>query len=399
LRRRRGSRRRGITGKCSNIFDGLAVSRICVYIVFMKSFVLAISLSGLFFTVQAQDRSMPGYIVRVSGDTLHGFLKVQGTDESAKQISFKASADDKDFQVYTPDEVRAFQYDGGYLFRAITYSDPRPAVRGTTDPRAGVNSDKSGTVTRTCFAKLLVAGELDLYSFTEQSWLYFLVRKESTYYLLYDDDLQAAPYSQGNFRSELNFLASGCPAMSNEVGSASYTEGGLRAFFQQLDGCLNPNQPVQSYHYGVKAHSGFLAYIGGMSYAGRSQFTMEARYRLFWPQLDPNLTFNVGARFVDLKKLQHGLLTDFQLSSIPVTIQYDLDIAKGRIHPFAYAGLSLVSANVTPNNPDVAIGDAKGFVLGAGIEVKVYRCLWVRAEWREEYVSQIPTVGAAVILP
>jgi hypothetical protein len=377
-----------------------------------KTFVLAFGLWLTFHFAQAQDRSMPGYIVRVSGDTLHGFLKVQGTDESAKQISFKASADDKDFQVYTPDEVKAFQYDGGYLFRAITYPDPRPAGRGAPGTGAGVTSDRAGTgavtggtsdragtVTRTCFGKLLVAGELDLYTFTEQSWQYFLVRKESTYYLLYDDDLQAAPYSQGNFRSELNFLASGCPAMSNAVGSASYTEGGLRAFFQQLDGCLNPNQPVQSYHYGVKAHSGFLAYIGGMSYTGRSQFTMEARYRLFWPQLDPNLTFNVGVRFVDLKKLKLGLLTDYQLFSIPVTIQYDLDMAKGRIHPFAYAGLSLVSANVTPNNPDVANVGAKGFVLGAGIEVKVYRCLWVRAEWREEYVAQIPTVGAAVILP
>jgi hypothetical protein len=53
------------------------------------------------------------------------------------------------------------------------------------------------------------------------------------------------PYSQGNFRSELNFLASGCAAMSKEVESASYTEGGLRAFFQQLDACLNQSASAE----------------------------------------------------------------------------------------------------------------------------------------------------------
>jgi hypothetical protein len=356
----------------------------------MKPFVLFIGLGLAFFTLHAQDRSLPGYIVRVSGDTLRGFLKVQGSDESAKQISFKASADDKNYQVYNPDQVKAFQYNDGYLFRAITYADMRAG--GKVDARATA-------VTRICYGKLLVAGEYDLYSFTEQSWLYFLVRKDSTFYLVYDDDLQAAPYSQGNFRSELNFLASGCAVMSKEVESASYTEGGVRAFFQQLDACLRPNQPVQSYHYGVKGHAGFLAYVGGISYGAQSQFTMEARWRWFWPQLDPNLSLNAGVRYVNLNKPFSGIQTDFKLFSIPVTIQYDLDILNGRVHPFAYAGLSLVAANVTPRSDLIAYGRANGFVIGGGVAVKVYSCLWVRAELRTEYEAQIPTVGAAVILP
>src|ERR1700735_3757315 len=116
-------------------------------------FVLAISLSLLSISAQAQDHSLPGYIVRVSGDTIHGFLKEQGTDESARRISFKGSASENDYQVYTPDQVKSFQYDNGNLFRAITYPDTRK---------------EEGTVTRSCYGKLLVAGEFDLYSFTEE---------------------------------------------------------------------------------------------------------------------------------------------------------------------------------------------------------------------------------------
>jgi hypothetical protein len=353
-----------------------------------KSVLLAVGLSVIFFIPRAQDHPVPGYIVRVSGDTVRGFLKMQGSDESAKQISFKASAGDKDYEVYTPAQVKAFRYNNGYLFRTVVFADTRTGAGG-----------KAAAVTRICFGKLLVAGEYDLYSYTEQSWLYFLVRKDSTFYLLYDDDLQAAPYSHGNFRSELNFLASGCAAMSKEVESASYTEGGLRSFFQQLDGCLNPNQLVQSYHFGVKGHSGFLAYVGGMSYGASSQFTMEARWRWFWPQLDPNLSLNAGVRYVHMNRPFSGIQTDFELFSIPVTVQYDLDLLNGRVHPFAYAGFSLVAANISPQSDLIAYGRANGFVIGGGIAVKVYSCLWVRAELRTEYEAQIPTVGVAVILP
>src|SRR5579863_10335681 len=135
------------------------------------TFVLAISLFLSFSTTQAQDSFEPGYIVRVAGDTVHGFLKEQGSDEMAERISFKASATNKKYKVFTPSDVKAFRYDGGYQFRAVCYSDTR----------------KDQPVTRTCFAKLLVTGEYDLYSFTEDYVLFFLVRKDNNFYLLFDD--------------------------------------------------------------------------------------------------------------------------------------------------------------------------------------------------------------------
>lgn len=368
----------------------------------MKPLVLSLCLTGLLFSLQAQDRTLPGYIVKNTGDTVRGLLKEQGSDESAKQISFKASDADKDYQIYTPDQVNSFQYDGGNFFRAIRYPDPRGAGGGSA---AGAGSATvAGSVTRTCFGKLLVTGEDDLYCFTESGGLYFLVRKDNSFILIYDDDVQAGSLGKSNFRSELNFLASGCAAMTREVQEIGYSISGMMAFFQRLDTCLNSQKPVQTYYRAPKGISGFYAYMGGISYGSRSQFTVEAGYRRIWPQVDPNFSLNLGLRFANLVKQVKDNFGNFhqatyQLFSLPVTMQYDLNLFSGNVKVFAFAGLSLSSANTIA---DTALDDnskAKGFVLGAGMAVRVYHRLWVKTEWREEYMAQYPTVGAAIILP
>jgi hypothetical protein len=39
------------------------------------------------------------------------------------------------------------------------------------------------------------------------------------------------------------------------------------------------------------------------------------------------------------------------------------------------------------------------FVAGAGVEIRIVHWLWARAEWRNEFVAQLPTVGLALTLP
>src|SRR5580700_7049587 len=90
-----------------------------------NTIVLTIALCCLFISLDAQVRDLPGYIVRNSGDTVHGFLKEQSSDESARRISYKSAASDNDYQIFAPSEVKAFQYDGGDLYRSITFSDTR----------------------------------------------------------------------------------------------------------------------------------------------------------------------------------------------------------------------------------------------------------------------------------
>jgi hypothetical protein len=359
------------------------------------TFVAAVGLCLLFFSAHAQDHGLPGYIVRVSGDTVRGFLREQGTDESAKRISFKTAAADNDYQVFLPSQVKAYQYDGGNLFRALTYSDTR-----MEEP-----------ANKTCYAKLLVSGEFDLYYFTEQDVIFFLVRKDSTYYLIYDDDLHALPAVAGNFRNELNFFAVSCEAAKRELVRIDYTVGSVMGFFQKLDACVNPGKSVTSYYHKAKGKVGLFAYAGGIPLGQQSQFTAEFALRMVWPELNPNISFNLGVRYASVVTRvtdpNYTIVTiyhaeTYQIKSLPLTVQYN--IAHGVVQPFVLAGFSLLTLNLVtdlPINTDAAYYHKIGVapLVGGGVDVRLVHWLRARAEWRYEYMSQYPTVGAVVVLP
>ena len=362
-----------------------------------NTFVLAVGLFGLFINVHAQSRALPGYIVRNSGDTVHGFLKEQGSDESAKHISFKASSTDNDYQEYTPNEVQGFQYDGGNRFRSITYPDTR----------------KDEPVTRTCYGKLLVTGEFDLYSFTEDGVLYFLVKRDTSFYMIYDDDLRSLPYVKGNFRNELNFFATSCDAAEKGIEKADYSVEAMIEFFQKLDACVNPNKAVTSYYHKAKSIVSLYVYAAGIPLGPQSQATGEIRVQFVWPELDPRASFNLGLRYVQIntkvRDPNYNVATlydykNYQIQSIPLTVQYSF--TRGVVQPFVLAGLSLAKINEVTNNPallDYIAGVYKSygvtFLVGGGVEARVAHVLWVRAEWRWEYMVEFPTIGLVLRIP
>ncbi|HEV3327504.1 MAG TPA: hypothetical protein VG052_17935 [Puia sp.] len=358
-----------------------------------NTFVLAFGLFLLFVSAHAQSPSLPGYIVRNPGDTLRGLLQEQTMDESSRSVLFK-SANEASYHTYTLAEVRAYQFDGGDLFRAVTYSDTR----------------LDQPVDKRCFAKLLVAGEYDLYNFTEKEVLLFLARKDSSFYLMYDDDLMTTSGIKGNFRSELNFFSALCDAARGDVERATYTSGSMIAFFQKVDACLSPGKTVTTYYHKQPGKAGMFAYVGGIPLGNKSQFTAEAAFRLIWPKVSPNVSLNVGFRYANVVKriinpnYQFGGITypeTFQIKSLPVTFQFN--ITKGIVQPFIYTGLSFVLVDVASQVPEIYRDNnhstGVAFVVGAGIEVRLLHFLWARAEWRDEFISQWPTVGLALKFP
>jgi hypothetical protein len=343
------------------------------------------------FTVTAQDHPLPGYIVRTSGDTVRGFLREQGTGELLHQIAFKSTAVG-DYTIYSFDRVSAFQYQDGNLYRAISFNN--------------VSLDQP--VVQTHYARLLVSGEYDLYSFTERDRLFFLVRKDTSYRLLFDDDIHVGTDNKGNFRNELNFFSVFCETSKNGIESMVYGEQSMMQYFQKLDACLAPNKAVTSYYHKTKVAIGFEAYGGGIALGDmKSQFTGEARIRFMYPQLNPSISLNLGLRYAQVvkkisdpnylaAKIYHKVTYD--MTSIPFTFQYNF-LPHGIVQPFLNAGLSALRENIIT---DLPLNDfpatffqkwaASGF-LGGGVEVNITHFLKARAEYRYEDISQWPTVG------
>jgi hypothetical protein len=343
------------------------------------------------FSVSAQDHPLPGYIVRTTGDTVRGFLREEGTGELLHQIAFKSVATG-DYTNYSFDRVSAFQYQDGNLYRAISFN----------------NVSQDQPVVQTYYARLLVSGEYDLYSFTERDRLFFLVRKDTSYHLLFDDDIHVGAYNKGNFRNELNFFSAFCETSKNGIENMVYGEHSMMEFFQKLDACLAPNKAVTSYYHKTKVVVGFEAYGGGVALGDmKSQLTGEARIRFMYPQLNPSISLNLGFRYARVVKkisdpsylvatIYHKVTYD--MTSIPLTFQYNF-LPRGKVQPFLYAGLSALRENIITDLPISYFPatffkkwSASGF-LGGGVEVNVTTFLKVRAEYRYEDISQWPTAG------
>jgi hypothetical protein len=348
-------------------------------------------LNFIALTVTAQDHPLPGYIVRTSGDTVRGFLREEGTGELLHQIAFKSDAAGG-YTNYSFDRVSAFQYQDGNLYRAISFTD--------------VSLDQP--VVQTHYARLLVSGEYDLYSFTERDRLFFLVRKDTSYRLLFDDDIHVGSYNKGNFRNELNFFAVFCESSKNGIEKMVYGEHSMMEFFQKLDACLAPNKVVTSYYHKTKVAVGFETYGGGIALGDmKSQITGEGRIRFMFPQLNPSISLNLGFRYARVVKkivdpsylvanIYHKVTYD--MTSIPFTFQYNF-FPRGRVQPFLYAGLSVLRENIITDLPISYFPSTffqkwspSGF-LGGGVEVNVTTFLKARAEYRWEDISQWPTVG------
>lgn len=360
----------------------------------MKKLLIALALSGLTLLVQAQQTGRPGYIVKTSGDTLRGYLKEDLFGDLIKKVAFKTNPTDKDFASYTPTQVTAFQYDDGNAYRALTFTDPR----------------QEHALPQTLFVRLLVNGECELYSFYDKSVLLFLIRKDTTTHLLYDDDIHIIPYIKGNFRNELNFFAVGCESARRRIDNLNYSEQDLLRYVQALDACLAPEKNSVSYYHKTKAHWGFFAYAGGFVFSdSRSQFSGEARLRLTYPQLKANISFNLGIRYANIVKqlvdqnyvvaTVHHKVT-YKMVSIPLTAQYNL--TRGIIQPFIFTGLAMLQTKTSSPDgylqPHSDFYDKWGAVWlgGAGVEAVITENIQARIEWRYEEIVQYPTLGVAL---
>jgi hypothetical protein len=363
----------------------------------MKKLLSSLTFLAVSCFVLAQNTNHPGYIVRSAGDTVRGYLQEVLITDLVSQVGFKANTADKEFTLYTADQVTAFQYDSGHVYRALSFTN---TLRDHASPQ-------------TSFARLLVSGKCELYSLHEKGGLYFLVRKDTTVHFLYDDDIHAEPFIPGNFRNKLNFFAVGCESVRGGIERLAYNEESLIVYFRDLNTCLSPGQTTTVYYQQAKAHWGFFAYAGGFVYSGhRNLITGEARLQLTFPQLTRGLSFNLGFRYVNTDRrimdpatanyLHPGYgMVNYKQTSIPLTLQFNL--THGIVQPYVFVGASALQTHVTSTQIYLPLIDDGTYMTwnvailaGLGVEVPLTGFLQARAEWRYEQFIQYPTLGVSV---
>jgi hypothetical protein len=140
---------------------------------------ITIAACFIFFTPALSQRFLPASLTLASGDTLNGYIKLSGSDKSPQSILFSLH-DSKNFLSYGADMIKSvktvgeipavyesfnIQYDVSLQVLPLLKNDPDPLWK-----------------TGSYLLKLLVAGELNLYKFTDRNDRvhFFLSKKAGT---------------------------------------------------------------------------------------------------------------------------------------------------------------------------------------------------------------------------
>jgi hypothetical protein len=143
------------------------------------------SYKALFFIVSllpvcllAQSNYKPGYVVKLKGDTVRGFIDYRNWDSNPSEISFKSTLNDHGKQTFTVDNIKLFSISGFVTYKRFICS---VSMDETNTARVGNGRDTSYKI-ETVFLKVLQQGRhLALYSYADQIKTRFYVGEYPDY--------------------------------------------------------------------------------------------------------------------------------------------------------------------------------------------------------------------------
>jgi opacity protein-like surface antigen len=122
----------------------------------------------------AQSNYMPGYIVNLKGDTLHGYIDLREWYINPLSIDFKVKPSDKDARKLTSDDIKLFN-----VSDLVTYQAYRGQISmDRIDPEHIPSGRDVNYKTETIFLKILQKGaNLTLYSYVDDIRPRFYIRQ------------------------------------------------------------------------------------------------------------------------------------------------------------------------------------------------------------------------------
>ena len=369
--------------KCAYYFSQISKMRIII----LLSIVL-ISLRAF-----CQDDFKKGYIVKGKSDTVRGYIKEDLEETFVQSITFKdASGAKKTFSIT---DLQAFGFDQGAVYRLVSYVQPPDSVKKQSH-----------------FAKLLMTGPFDLFSFRKKDNLYFVVYTTDSSYLLYDDQTtQLGEVSeQGNYRNFLAFFARECPSISATADKVNFSEQALISYFTSLEKCNGTFSGSQINYSKPKTERYILLTAGAFALDKKSEIFVQALIQFFWPSFSKKTSLNTGLAYSRNTRetstpYSMGEIKDewaTELYELPLIIRYD--ILSRRVRPYIYGGAAIGTKREKQTVSKISSFETEIFttnhtsfgvapLLGGGIDVSVWKSLLINVDWHYDVISHLPVVG------
>jgi hypothetical protein len=331
----------------------------------MQKFVSCLAILCIFFiTTYAQQNFEPGYILEHNRDTVKGYIETTMEYELTLAVRFKTD-NNSAVREFGPSELAGFGI-GKAVYENVGFQN--------TLNKTQVSA----------FVKKLVTGEYDLFSYTTADRKFYLLRKDTTQYFVYDKVTRASGevVEEGNYLNILHFISVSCNKISGIYDRVSFNDKDMTSFVLKVDNCLSSGKATSFYEKPKIQMQPFI-FVGGFPVSGKNQFTASFTLRFITPRIDKKSSINIGLFYsntlvetserADNYEL-YTLSTHTQVYSLPATFQYNF--TTGLVQPYFYAGISAAYSTQTSNSFTTGIPRSDNqfgaaLVLGIGIEARV----------------------------
>jgi hypothetical protein len=359
----------------------------------LLSFLLLIS-----YFLFGQQSYKKGYIINNSGDTIQGYIKEDLDEKLTQSINFKDQSGM--IKMFSVGDIREFEFEGAGNFRLVNYVDPLDSLKRKTH-----------------FAKFMLEGTYQLFSFQRKDNLYFVVVNKDTSYLLYDNIMTplGGLIDRGNYQSLLFFFSRECSKVSNTAANVNFSEEAILSFFVSLEKCNGNTKNTVVHYTKSKAQKNIILSTGGMQWDKRTDISVQALGQFVIPSVSLQASLLTG--LVYLRSTHESTQTytlseikreyETQIYEIPVLFRYD--ILQKRVQPYIYGGAGIAIKNEEQTSTQTSLinssiedagktQDSKfggTVIVGAGIYVRVTKNFFLNLDWRYDLVSHLPIAGLA----
>ncbi len=314
-----------------------------------------------------------GWVVTTSGDTLRGTIQ----DRSAmnERVFFRPEKN-TDYREYTPAEIRAFYYEGGFYYKAV------PVPGGDDKPVP-------------TFLWCLEEGNLTLYRYKD----YFYAEKPAGVLT----KLERRDKTEGKHLREdrkyagiLKYLTADCPSIQGKIEKVLLDAGDLAKIVSEYNTCGNPSarpaskpRPSSRFRVEIGARAGVvaghleffdkrdiydqLAFEGSIGYTAGLLINFPLVGHIFSVQPELMITHRSGTYAGQLNFTTQGRLeVDMTHIQLPIMLYYAFG---EKIRPFVAAGgiigyaVQRKAHRMYPfGEGDLELqGDEAGFRIGTGV--------------------------------
>ena len=209
-----------------------------------------------------------GFVVKGSTDTVYGQIKDRSNIR--KSVLFKANGA-AEFSTFTPVDISAFFYEGGYYYRAVSV----PVSESTSERQ---------------FLLCLAEGYMSLYYTGEY---YYVAKPNNPVAKIEKNDYvdESRNKEDNRYKKVLAYLMSDCPKLSVDIERTGYNTSSLADIVNSYNQCKAPEEKRGIHKERLKRKPHFGARIGMVS-GDIAYIVPEARF--YSRDLQPRKKFTGG---------------------------------------------------------------------------------------------------------